>query len=97
MTFTTDVLLEKLDFATRKNDGMERVLYLLLKANEKHIDGLIEQDLTGRWFHKAFRTCDVCGDGYTDAAIHILLGESELFWLTLRDLNKKLGNTHLYE
>jgi hypothetical protein len=60
-------------------------LWNLLKANEKHITGLIEEDPTGYWFHKAFRQTDVTDNGYTDMAIWILLSEASLFWRMLED------------
>ena len=55
---TTKELLEKYDKVTKEADK-ERALWNLLKANEKHIEGLIEEDATGYWFHKAHRQIDV--------------------------------------
>jgi hypothetical protein len=81
---TTTELLEKYDKITKEFDK-ERALWNLLKANEKHITGLIEEDPTGYWFHKAFRQTDVTDNGYTDMAIWILLSEASLFWGMLED------------
>ena len=83
---TTTELLEKYDKVTRETDR-ERALYILLKANEKNITGLIEHDKTGYWFHKAFRQTDVCEKSYIDNAIYVLLGESSLFWEILGDVS----------
>ena len=76
---TTVELLEKYDKITKEADK-ERALWLLLKANEKRIKGLIEEDPTGYWFHKAFRQVDVTESGYMDMAIWTLLSEATLFW-----------------
>jgi hypothetical protein len=81
---TTKELLEKYDKITTKANK-ERALWNLLKANEKHIEGLIEQDATGAWFHKAHRTADVTDSGYMDMAIWILLDEATLFWEMLEE------------
>lgn len=75
---TTEELLEKYDKATKGTK--ERPLFLILKANEKHIKGLIEEDASGFWFHKAHRTVDVTESGYMDSAIWLLLREAEIFW-----------------
>lgn len=80
MEITTAELLERYGVLTKEQDK-ERALWNLLKANEKHITGLIEQDPTGHWFHKAHRQIDVCDSGYMDMAIWILLYEAELFWV----------------
>ncbi len=79
---TTKELLEKYDKITKEADK-ERALWNLLKANEKHIEGLIEEDPTGYWFHKAHRQVDVTDSGYMDMAIWILLSEASLFWKML--------------
>lgn len=76
---TTEKLLEKYDTATR-NAGSERALWNLLKANEKHIEGLIEADPTGHSFHKSFRQVDITGSAHVDMAIWLLLSEATLFW-----------------
>ena len=76
---TTTELLEKYDKIT-KEANKERALWNLLKANEKHITGLIEEDSTGYWLHKAHRQIDVCESVYMDMAIWILLSEASLFW-----------------
>ena len=83
---TTKQLLDNYDAVTKKSDK-ERALWNLLKANEKHITGLIEEDPTGNWFHKAFRQVDVTDNGYTDMAIWILLSEATLFWDMLEKIN----------
>jgi len=75
----TKELLEKYDKKTQENNK-ERPLWNLLKANEKHIEGLIEEDSTGHWFHKAFRQTDVTDTGYMDMAIWELLHYAPLFW-----------------
>lgn len=87
---TTEELLEKYDKVTKEADK-ERALWNLLKANEKHIQGLIENDSTGYWFHKAFRQIDVCETGYMDMAIWNLLYDATLFWEMLEEYNKKLA------
>lgn len=76
---TTTELLSKYDKIT-KDAGKERALWNLLKANEKNISGLIEQDATGYSFHKSFRQLDICDSGHTDMAIWELLSEATLFW-----------------
>lgn len=83
----TEELLKKYGELS-KEKGVERALWNLLKANEKHITGLIEEDSTGAWFHKAFRQIDVCENGHTDMAIWILIDESELFWEILNGKTK---------
>ena len=80
---TTVELLNKYDEIT-KRENKERVLWNLLKANEKHITGLIEEDATGYWFHKAHRQVDVCESGYTDMAIWLSLQDAPLFWGMLK-------------
>ena len=82
---TTEELLEKYDKATE--DTKERPLYLILKANEKHIKGLIEKDASGFWFHKAHRQVDVTESGYMDSAIWLLLREAEIFWSLLKPVD----------
>ncbi len=82
---TTTELLEKYDKVTREA-GRERALWNLLKANEKYIEGLIEQDPTGHWFHKAHRQIDVTDSGYTDMVIWELLNNASLFWVILDDV-----------
>ncbi len=81
---TTIELLEKYDEITRANEK-ERALWNLLKANEKYITGLIEEDPTGFWFHKAHRQVDVCDSGYMDMAIWLSLQDAPLFWKMLND------------
>lgn len=81
---TTEKLLKKYDKIT-KEDDKERALFYLLKANEKHIEGLIEEDPTGFWFHKAFRQTDVTDNTYTDLAIWHLLSKARLFWELLEE------------
>ena len=81
---TTKELLEKYDKVT-KEANKERALWNLLKANEKYIEGLIEDDPTGYWFHKAHRQTDVTDSGYMDMAIWILLSEASLFWKMLEE------------
>lgn len=84
---TTNELLERYDKITYQyleinpyKWGVERALFNLLKANESKIQGLIEDDETGYWFHKAFRQIDVCGSTYIDMSIWLLLQKAELFW-----------------
>jgi hypothetical protein len=84
---TTKELLEKYDKIT-KETKKERALWNLLKANEKHITGLIEEDSTGYWFHKAFRQVDVCENANMDLAIWLLLSEASLFWKMLKENEK---------
>lgn len=81
---TTKELLEKYNKITKEADE-ERALWNLLKANEKHIEGLIEGDPTGYWFHKAFRQVDITGSRHMDMAIWILLCEASLFWKMLEE------------
>lgn len=68
---------------------VERALYCILKANEAQITGLIEEDATGHWFHKAFRQIDVIDDddGNTDSAIWHLLQHVGMFWQMLEEWN----------
>lgn len=73
----TEELLKVFDEAS-KEANKERALYNLLKANEKDITGIVEQDPI--YFMKAFRQTDVCVNGYMDMAIWILLDEAKLFW-----------------
>lgn len=87
---TTKELLEKYDKIT-KEANKERALWNLLKANEKHIEGLIEKDQTGHWFHKAHRQIDVTGSGYMDMAIWHLLTDASLFW---KMLEENVANTY---
>jgi hypothetical protein len=84
---TTTELLEKYDKVSKeaydnciKGATKERALWNLLKANEKHIQGLIEEDETGYWFHKAFRQVDICESPEMDMAIWQLLSVATLFW-----------------
>ena len=83
-TMTTVELLKKYDEIT-KREGKERPLWNLLKANEKHITGLIEEDATGHWFIGAYVVKDVCGNFHTDVAILLLLHTAPLFWGLLKD------------
>jgi len=81
---TTVELLNKYDEIT-KREGKERPLWNLLKANEKHITGLIEEDATGHWFLRAYAEKGVCGNSHTDLAIFLLLHTAPLFWGMLKD------------
>ena len=85
----TKELLEKYDEASEGTN--ERPLYLILKANAKHINGLIENDPSGAWFHKAHRTIDVTESGYMDTAIWLLLGQAEIFWKILHPKDRGTG------
>ena len=86
--------LEKKLNETDKNDvGYEMILVYLLKEYEDKITGLIEQDESGAWFHKAFRCTDVIS-GKIDHIIHGLLSKTDIFWECLApkdviELNKK--------
>lgn len=83
---STEELLDKYDRLT-KLQKRERALWNLLKANEKHIEELIEEDPTGFYFHKSFRQNDVCGNYNMDLAIWLLLNEAKLFWYMLENIN----------
>lgn len=86
---TTKELLDKYDqITTFSFSDKERALWNLLKFNEEHIDGLIEEDETGYWFHKAFRQTDVCGNANMNMTIWLLLHDAPLFWKMLNDVNK---------
>ena len=76
---TTKELLEEYDNITKESNS-ERVLWNLLKANEKDIESLIEYDNTGYYFHKALRQIDVCKNEYIDMSIWLLLNDAPLFW-----------------
>lgn len=87
---TTKELLHAYEIKTNNECNLERALYNLLRANEKHIEGLIENDDgSGYLFHKSFRTLDVTDSGYTDMAIWILINESELLWNIIKDNKDK--------
>lgn len=95
---TTKEMLTKFDALTKHYLDVnydkyvqDRVLYLLLKSNEKHIEGKIEEDETGFWLHKSFRQIDVCGSPEIDMAIWHLFNNSLLFW---RMLNKELDDCY---
>lgn len=75
----TEELLYKYDKIT-KSLNKERWLWYLLKANETHIKGLIEEDSTGYWFHKAHRQTDVTESGHMDMAIWCGLSDATIFW-----------------
>ena len=81
---TTKEVLERY-YNETQNSYKERGLWHLLKANEKHITGLIEEDPTGYWFHKAYRQIDVTENPNTDLAIWHLLQDAPLFWKMLTD------------
>ena len=87
---TTREFLDVYEHRTQKSK--ERPLYLLLRANEKNIKGLLEHD--PHRFHKSFRQMDIVYDdaftydnssGYTDQAIHILLEQAKIFWDVLEE------------
>jgi hypothetical protein len=71
----------------------ERALWQMLKINEEHIKGLIEEDPTGHWFHKAFRQIDVIptpnniDKACNDMVVYLLLRKSNLFWDVIAHLN----------
>ena len=89
---TTSELISKLDTDT-KNLGdagcNSRALYLILKANMASITGLIEDDSSGNWFHKAFRQMDVTPSTDIDLAIWNLLKSDTVFWKTLKYLREE--------
>tara|TARA_R110002167_G_scaffold206_2_gene1152 strand:+ start:123 stop:389 length:267 start_codon:yes stop_codon:yes gene_type:complete len=70
------------------NNFSELALLRLLKANSRHIEGLIEEDSSGGWFHKSFRQVDVTECGNTDMAIWYLLQTSSVFWTMVNEENK---------
>lgn len=84
---TTKELLDKLDKATTANEPIDRALYLLLRAYENRITGLVEDD--PGYFHKAFRQTVVTDNGHVDAAIWILLNEAKIFWEVFGKLDKQ--------
>lgn len=57
----------------------EEILVNLLHEYESEITGLIEQDSSGNWFHKAFRQTDVVS-GKIDFIIYGLLDKTNIFW-----------------
>jgi len=57
----------------------ERVLVYLLHEYEQQITGLIEQDASGAWFHKAFRQTDVVS-GKIDSVIWGLIWQTNILW-----------------
>jgi hypothetical protein len=81
---TTHDLLIKYNKNTLDAD-MERPLWHLLKAHEKQIEGLIEEDPTGQWFHKAFRQIGVTNNKNIDMAIWLLLQDASVFWDTIHE------------
>ena len=76
---TTQEMLKEY-YELTQDDEVERALWNLLKANEEQIEGLIEEDSTGFYFHKAFRQQDITESGFTDMAIWLLLQEAPIFW-----------------
>ena len=76
---TTQEMLKEY-YELTQDDEVERALWNLLKANEEQIKGLIEEDSTGFYFHKAFRQQDITESGFTDMAIWLLLQEAPIFW-----------------
>ena len=76
---TTQEMLKEY-YELTQDDDVERALWNLLKANEEQIEGLIEEDSTGFYFHKAFRQQDITESGFTDMAIWLLLQEAPIFW-----------------
>lgn len=87
---TTKELLDRYDVITKfyldinyHKYSSERSLYFLLKDNEKYLDGKIEHDQTGEWFHKSFRQVDVTGSSNVDLSIWYLLQNAPLFWKIL--------------
>ena len=77
---TQEMLKEYYELIKNQDDEVERALWNLLKANEEQIKGLIEEDSTGFYFHKAFRQQDITESGFTDMAIWLLLQEAPIFW-----------------
>lgn len=78
-------LLNKYDEITKEAEK-ERALWYLLKANEKFIERIFDEDKSLQNFHKAFRQRDITADGYTDMAIWVLLDEATLFWNLLESI-----------
>lgn len=94
MTLTTELLLVNLDERTKECYGsksFERALYILLREHKEEIDGLIEEDQNGTWFHKSFRQTDTIDykQGTLDVVIHKLLDSSKIFWKLLDDWQKE--------
>lgn len=89
--FTTDILLKEYEEIIQSglypNSFVDSALLRLLKVHKEYINGLIESDSTGAWFHKAFRQTDVTPSGDIDMAIWYLLQEAPLFWQIVKDNN----------
>jgi hypothetical protein len=91
MEITTEQLLYEYDktikYEWELDCFVDRALLRLLQINKNYIDGLIEVDSSGAWFHKAFRQVDVTESGDMDMAFWNLLQSTPLFWKTIERLN----------
>lgn len=85
-TFTSSVeALEKTNEAQSCDLALNR---LMIAFKDKLVgQNLLEQDITGHWFHKAFRAIDVTelADGHIDMSIWYLISGSDLFWKIIDD------------
>lgn len=55
----------------------DRALFHLLNAFRQKLGDFPQTSTQRYYFHKMFRQCDVTGNGHTDMAIWLLIGESE--------------------